>query len=139
MLKSKLIVLAVMVVTITTGCAVADWIREDAEAVKNVLVLRVSYRIPAQQAGVLEIAQEQANRLDEAIQSGDIERVRVVLKSMEPIYREIYANVRLPTPEQVAFHERVSELWEYLDQDDEDRWRALAVSLLADVFTTVVL
>lgn len=121
------------------GCAVLDWIKGDAEAAKTLLVLRASYETPARQAGVLDVANRQAARLDEALSQGDVRLVKLTLRSMEPIYRDIYANVESPTAEQVKFHNRVMALWEYVEQEDGDRWGELALILLGEVFERVVL
>lgn len=106
-----------------TGCA---FLQTTGDAAKDLLVLRVTYETPARQAGVLEEANAAVQRLDEAIADKDPKRVRAVLLSLEPLYREIYASVELPTPEQVAFHDRVQSLWEYLDSGNTDAILAAA-------------
>lgn len=123
-----------MACLLLTGCS---FLQDTGDAAQNLLVLRATYQVPAEQAGVLELAEQQASRLDAAIASGDVDQVRSVLRSMEPVYRDIYASVDSPTPEQVAFHARVLELWEYLEQDEAEMWRELAVVVLTELFRRV--
>lgn len=119
-----------------TACAS---FRADTEAAQTLLVMRATYHEPAKQAGVLGIAQQQAQRLDDALASGDVERVRSTLRSMRPMYMDIYDQVDNPTPDQVAFHQRAVALWEYLERDQGDRWRDLAVLVLGQVFDRVIM
>lgn len=118
------------------GCA---YFRADTEAAQTLLVMRATYHEPAKQAGVLGIAHQQAQRLDDALASGDVDRVRSTLRSMHPIYLDIYESVDNPTPEQVEFHERAVALWDYLDRDQGDRLRELALLVLGEVFDRVIL
>lgn len=116
-----------------TGCALTDYFTRQGDAAMDLLVLRATYQLPAEQAGVLELAEEQANRLDEALASQDIERVRAVLRDMKPIYDRIYEQVEDPTPEQLEFHERAASLWDYLDSDNSDLLRTAAIEVLLEI------
>lgn len=109
-----------------SGCVLTDWLRNTGDAAEDLLLLRVTWEKPARQAGVYDEAQAQIKRLDDAIASGDPQRVRGVLLSFEPVYREIYASVDNPTPEQQRFHARVMSLWEYVNQPDDNKWLELA-------------
>jgi len=114
-----------------TGCASLG------DAAKDLLVLRATWETPARQAGVFEEARVQVTRLDEAIASRDPLRVRAVLLSFEPVYREIYASVENPTPEQVEFHERALELWGAVEQGEQSQWLELADIILRVLVTRI--
>ncbi len=116
---------------LVTGCASLG------DAAQNLLVLRATYAVPAQQAGVLSLAEEQANRLDDALASADIEEVRSVLISMRPIYDRIRSEIDNPTPEQREFHSRAVELWDYLETTDSERLRAFALEVLVELVRRV--
>lgn len=83
----------------------------------DMLMLRVSWEVPAAQAGVLAEMREHVAALDEAILTGDPRTVRTALLSLQPIYLDVAEQIDEPTPEQREFDQRARALWDELHRE----------------------
>lgn len=120
-MKKPIVFILALYISLIAACSTLDRV---GEASKHLLTLRLSWQIPAEQAGVLEEMEHHVNRLDEAILSGDPRRVRNVLLTMEPIYMQLREEIQFPTPEQVMFDEHARALWEAIHAESgiDPRW-----------------
>lgn len=106
---------AFTLVAFLLGCAVLSSVQDTAD---KLLVLRITWQIPAEQAGVREEMQEHVDRLDAALRTGNPVLVRSTLLSLGPIYNEVRSQIVSPTPEQVEFDELALDLWDDLHNNN---------------------
>lgn len=120
--------LAALVVAVSLlampGCSA---LRGPSQAAEDLLILRVTWELPAEQAGVRDEMVEHVQRLDEALKSGNPAKVRNVLLSFEPVYTQLREEIHLPTPEQAEFDEIVQRLWDEINSSPTIDPRIVAV------------